>query len=226
MMMQVPAIHISPSNTDFRSLSLARAHGGRRRLRYYSRSLLRAKIIDSAGKRACHFPLYSTVITGANCIIRLINSSRDRGGVRRAADSRSLFRVDNTYDSLFIFQEYTQASASGGAKRVTEANALAGSFVFRICRTRISTGTRPASSATGAECPWWTNSSAARWTRSIAAIATTPNLPAVAMDAARSSVLVRNTCYIASISLEIVTALGREYAYACKRSSARTGAKQ
>jgi len=51
---------------------------------------------------------------------------------------------------------------------------------------------RPASSATGAECPWWTNSSVVRWTRFTAATATTPNSPVVVMDAARSSVLVRN----------------------------------
>lgn len=51
---------------------------------------------------------------------------------------------------------------------------------------------KPASSAIGAECLWWTNSLVARWTRSIAATATTPNLPAVAMDVARSSVLVCN----------------------------------
>lgn len=52
---------------------------------------------------------------------------------------------------------------------------------------------RPASSATGAECPWWTNSLAARWTRFIAATATMLSLPAVAMDAARSSVQVRHS---------------------------------
>lgn len=60
---------------------------------------------------------------------------------------------------------------------------------------------RPASSATGAECPWWTNSSVARWTRSTAATATTPNSPAVAMDAAKSSVLVRNILMLQLISL-------------------------
>lgn len=65
-------------------------------------------------------------------------------------------------------------------------------LVFRrICRTRTSTGTRPASSATNAGCPWWTNSSAARWTRFTAATATMPNSLAAAMDAAKSSVLVR-----------------------------------
>lgn len=70
-----------------------------------------------------------------------------------------------------------------------------GFSVFRrICRTRTSTGTRPASSATGAECPWWTNSSAARRTRFTAATATIPNSLAAAMDAARSSVLVRKQC--------------------------------
>jgi len=51
---------------------------------------------------------------------------------------------------------------------------------------------RPASSAIGAECPWWINNSEARWTRFTAVTATTPNLPAVAMDVARSSALVRN----------------------------------
>lgn len=60
---------------------------------------------------------------------------------------------------------------------------------------------RLASSATGAECPWWTNSSVARWTRSTAAIATTPNSLAVAMDAARSSVLVRNISILLLIFL-------------------------
>lgn len=60
---------------------------------------------------------------------------------------------------------------------------------------------RPASSATGAECPWWTNSSVARWTRSTAAIATTPNSLAVAMDAARSSVPVRNVSILQLIFL-------------------------
>lgn len=65
-------------------------------------------------------------------------------------------------------------------------------LVFRICHIRTSTGMKPASSAIGAECPWWTNSLVASWTRSIAATATTPNSPAVAMDVARSSVPVCN----------------------------------
>lgn len=61
----------------------------------------------------------------------------------------------------------------------------------RICRTRTSTGTRLASFATGAEYPWWTNNLEARWIKFTVATVTTLSLLAVAMDAVKSSVLVR-----------------------------------
>lgn len=60
----------------------------------------------------------------------------------------------------------------------------------RTCRTRTSTGTRPASSATSAACRWWTSSSAPSWTRSSAPTVTMRSSPPAATAAARSSKLV------------------------------------
>lgn len=64
-------------------------------------------------------------------------------------------------------------------------------FFFRISRTRTSIGTRPASSATSVESPWWINNSVARSTRFTVATVMMLSLQADAMDVARSSVPVR-----------------------------------
>lgn len=65
----------------------------------------------------------------------------------------------------------------------------------RICPTRRSTGTRPASCATSVVCRWSTSSSAPSPTRSTVATAMIPNLHPDAMAAARSSVLVSHNLF-------------------------------
>lgn len=66
-------------------------------------------------------------------------------------------------------------------------------LLFRICRTKTNTGTRPVSCAANVACRWWTNSLDRKWRKSIAETATTLSSLPGATDVETYSVQVIST---------------------------------
>lgn len=93
---------------------------------------------------------------------------------------RSIWRLLSNDDLFFFFFLYVFLLF-----RDPMGNVCA--FFYRICRTRIAIGTKPASCATSAACRWSTSSSALRPTRFSAARATTRCTQLAATDVAKSS---------------------------------------